>query len=271
MYFVLILLNLDLTMITIFKNLANGALVLAGAAIAFTGAIPAQAAIIDLGFSLDRSGSVGASNWSLITTGLSSALSSIPLTGPDQYRVSVSSFSTSATLDVAPIILTSANIASVQAAILGIAYTGGFTCIDCSVTQLTTAVSGVGFGDLSFLNLSTDGVPNVGNTNGNTIRTAAVAAGWDSLSAEAIGSFDLTFLGNFVSPQPAFITDDPTLLPNPLTQGFILEVANFTDYASAIEAKVQLIVDPPKVPEPSAVLGLLGVAGLGALARRRRS
>jgi hypothetical protein len=231
----------------------------------------ASAALIDLAFSLDRSGSVGSSNYTnLVLPGLANALDNIPLAGPDQYRISVVSFSSSASTVVTPTILTNANLATVKASILADPFTGGTTCVSCSIDLLTTLVSGVGFGDSSLINISSDGVPNVGITNGTTVRTTAEAAGWDSISAEAIGNFNVSFLQALVSPNPGVTTTDPNALPDPLTQGFVLEVNSFADYGAAIDAKVQKIVNPPTTPEPSSLLSLLAIGGLTLAAKSKK-
>ena len=68
------------------------------AALAVAGAtlLPAASAsaVVQLGFILDESGSIGSSNYTIIQNGLASAMSLIPTTG--QYEVSVVSFSSGA-------------------------------------------------------------------------------------------------------------------------------------------------------------------------------
>ncbi len=58
--------------------------------------VAANAGLIQLGFILDSSGSIGAGNWTTIKNGLSTAVGLIPTSGPDIYEISVVSFSASA-------------------------------------------------------------------------------------------------------------------------------------------------------------------------------
>lgn len=245
------------------------ALLLAGLIVLGVVASPARAAIIDLGFALDRSGSVGDSNYTLVKNGLDGALDQIPVMGPNQYRITVVSFAANITTVVPPTILTAATLAGVKADIVADSYSGGSTNIAGAVERLTNLVGGVGFGDTSLINISTDGVP-VPSTQAaaTAVRNTAVGAGWDSISAEAIGTFDLTYLQALVSPQPAVTTPDPNALPNPLVNGFVLEVASFDDYGAAIATKVQKIVNVP-VPGTLILMGL-SLLGLGAAQRNRR-
>jgi hypothetical protein len=238
------------------------------------GTATANAALIDLAFSLDRSGSVGSSNYTLVKQGLSNALNIIPTTGTDQYRVTVVSFASTVSTVVAPTVVTAASLPGIQAAILGDSFTGGATNIFGSIQQIVNeVVNEGGIGDSGLINISTDGEPNVGNTNPQDAQDLATGAGWDSISAEAIGSFDLGYLQTLVFPQPGVTTGDPNNLPNPLDQGFVLTVDMFEDYGGAIDAKVQEIVNGGgDIPEPT-TLALFGAGAiaLGARARRRRA
>lgn len=53
------------------------------------GAGTASAAVIDLGFVLDGSGSVSSSDFASAASALSAALSQIPTSGDNEYRVAV--------------------------------------------------------------------------------------------------------------------------------------------------------------------------------------
>jgi hypothetical protein len=239
-----------------------------------------KALVIDLGFALDESGSIQASDWNLARAGLSAALSVIPTSGADVYRISVVKFSSSAETVITRVINSAADLTAVQTAVATAVQFGGSTCISCGTALLTSNIAALsgGFGDKSIMNVTTDGEPNVGTTVGSTLRTATVASGWDAISAEAVGAgvggTGLAFLQALVYPQPQFTTNNPALLPNPLLQGFVLQVDSFTDYQGAIGVKVQKIVD--NAPDPTPIPGALPlfVSGLGAFGfltwRRKR-
>jgi hypothetical protein len=250
-----------------FTRLSFAATMLAGAVLATS---PSRAATIDLGFALDASGSVDQSDFNAARLALSQALAQIPTSGADLYRVSVVSFSTTSTVAQTFVVNSGAQLALLQAAVAALPYTGGSTCISCATTNLTAGINGLGgFGDRSIINLVTDGVPNGGNENGASLRSQLVTAGWDGLSAEAIGTFNTTFLQALVFPGVAQIVNDVANLPDPFVQGFILTLDTFAAYNAAIDAKIANIVNA--VPLPAALaLFPFGAGLLGFMGWRRR-
>lgn len=272
-------------------------------ALALTGAVtfgglaatPAKADIIDLAFLVDSSTSIGASNWNIITAGLSQALGNLEATigTDDTYRVTVVGFGTNAYQIVAPTEITSnAILDSVRSAVADYVYNTGaqFTnlggAIDFLLGLFDARELSVGLG---FVNVTTDGSPTVdaqGDTDATVVpntgaenyaihaRDAALDAGWDSFSAEAIHgdaeehtNFDWLH-DEFVWPGPG--TNAPPF-PDPLEQGFVIEVQGFEQYAAAIDTKVRFLTG--QIPEPASLsllaIGLLGLAP--SLTRRRRA
>jgi hypothetical protein len=239
---------------------------------------PAKADTINLGFVLDSSGSITSGGWTTITSGLSAALGAIPFGGPDTYRVSVVSFAyTGQETEIwTGQINNATDISSLQTAVSGASFLNGNTCLSCGTSLVTTAFTNA-FGATALdgtkdiINISTDGYPNQGTTNAATLQSAIQAAGWEAVSAEAIGSFDQTFLDNLVYPGVVNITL-PGSIPNPLTTGFVLNVNSTADYGPAIQAKVQAIIhEGSEVPLPGALpLFASGLGALGLLGWRRK-
>lgn len=234
----------------------------------------ASADVIQLGFILDRSGSIGSSNWNVIIDGLSSAVGSlIPVSGTNQYEVSVVSFASSASIDVNKFLVTDAtartNLANSIFALgdgrANDVYTGGSTNFAAAFSAMQTALSGsTANPTVSYVNFATDGVPD-NNTTGIAARDALIAAGVDNLSIEGIGGgVNATNLqNNYCHPQPC----DTTSPYNFPTQGFYIQVADAQGYAAAIGNKIRIVTG--QVPEPG-TLALLGIAALGIAGLMRR-
>ncbi|HRX36218.1 MAG TPA: VWA domain-containing protein [Aestuariivirga sp.] len=240
---------------------------------------PAKAMTVDLGFAVDSSGSINTTNFNTVKTALANAIANIVPTATANvtYRVSVVNFSNTAQTVITRTIGDASDLLAVKNAVLGMSKIGSTTCISCAANQLTANFGGAVLGSqFSLMNIFTDGEPvSDPQPNGATLRGILTAAGWDSISAEAVGNFDLTYLSNLVYPNPGTLIDGSpghTLadIPNPLTQGFILKLANYDAYAAAVNAKLQKIVNNV-VPVPAALpLLLSGFAAVGFLARRRR-
>jgi uncharacterized protein YegL len=232
-------------------------------ALGFGAAAPASAAT-QLGFVLDRSGSIGSTNWTTIVNGLASAVQNfVPTDGT--YELSVVTFANGATANIANRILTAANLAQTVADIQGIVFTGGGTDLAAGLSVMNATLNASQNSGPSYVNLATDGVAN-SNAAALAARNAMVGAGGvDNISIEGIGGFvDTNFLQNSICfPGPCTIAP----VYNFPAQGFYIAVADAAGYATAIGEKIQVVVN---VPEPmSLALFGMGLAGLGLAMRRR--
>ena len=234
-------------------------------------AAPVKADTIQLGFILDRSGSIGGTNWNVIVNGLSAAIGNIPVGGDDTYEVSVVTFAANASANISNFLVTDTTTRSAlqtQVAGLTSVYSGGLTNYTAAFTVMLDALDNTTLGDssLSYVNFATDGDPTTGG-DGVAARDALIAAGVDNISIEGIGSgVDANNLrNNFCYPGPC----DDTSPYNFPTQGFYIGVANAQGYADAIGNKVRIVTGQVPEPQMIALLGI-GLLGLTPLMRRRR-
>jgi len=225
-----------------------------------------------LGFLIDASGSIGTANFAIMKQGYATALSALPTDG--SIEVTVYTFASGTVQVVAPTVVTGATLGGIVTAINNMVYTQGSTFTATGITAISNAMLGSGNYNpslRSIINIATDGVPNDGSglaqsqTNAINAAIAAHNNGIDAMTAEAIGGVDGNFLRSLVFSPVAgpcnlcgVLLPDGSIPSNPMTNTpWVLSVNNYADFPTAINAKVQAIVN--NVPEPGA-LALVGLA-----------
>ncbi len=269
----------------------------------FLGATSATAAIVDLGFIIDESGSVGQSNYESSIVALRNAINQIPLaTATVTYRVGVVSFGAIADTVAAPVVFDSqANKDTVLAALLDESVRnsidgGSLEYGDPSgITNNTLYAPALNLinsefasafgtlGDTSIVNMATDG-GNGDNTATQTAVTNLIADGWDALSFEAVANTSSSaeaYLATIGFDTNAGVTTqggctqttNAATLGNVVENCFVIDVPSFAAFEDAILTKVQrTVIDTGGgtgvIPLPAA--GWMLLAGLGALGLTKR-
>ncbi len=215
---------------------------------------------------LDGSGSIAPSDFTTMIGGTTAALSAA--LGPSEFgkvRVTVIQFSNSAPVECQQMINSAADVTTLNNCINAIVQVQGGTCMSCAFNTVTAELGTSplnGPNDRSIVDLVTDGVPN-SEASTTTAVANAITAGLDSNVALAIGQFaNPPFLQTLTSPGVSPGPLNPNPLPDPLVQGFVLNVAGFQEFADAMLAKFQISVGPAVggefLPIDSAALLLAG-------------
>ena len=234
-------------------------------------AAPVKAGVIQLGFILDESGSIGSTAYGTIKQGLHDAIDTLIPTD-SSYELTVISFASGTQTLVNRVLIDSAITRAAAAdAVLADTFTSGGTNMTAAFNAMNSVLSGSTLDiDASYVNLATDGVAN-NETNAiaarnNLIGTGIGQAGVDNISIEAIGGgVDASFLqGSICYPGPCIVAPAAFNFPS---QGFYIAVPDADGYAAAIGNKILVVTE--QIPEPG-MIALFGVGVLGlAIARRR--
>jgi hypothetical protein len=221
------------------------------AALTLAFAPAAQAIPIELALVLDASGSINPTEWNLQRNAYSNAIGSVvPIDG--SVAISVVRFATTASV-VRP--LTTISSAADRAALadffdtLAQAGNGSSTCVSCGIFQGEGTLTGTA--DRSLIDVSTDGVFNVG-VNPAFPPTVVGSAAWAVANeADAVNALGIGVMPNFAAGAGSFNMSAP----------------DFAAFETALTDKLRR--ETGTVPEPATAALLLLALGLGALARRR--
>lgn len=238
------------------------------------------APINQLGFIVDKSGSISNGSFNLIKQGIHDGMVNVPVDGT--FEVTAVFFGSSITTVVSPTLITSVAVRDMVAdAILNYNRTGtGSTLLTGAINTTVNLLAASGNHDPDgnqILNITSDGLP-ANRTTAAAAATNALAGIIDEIDAESVEAppSAINFLSNSIvgiSPGPpgngvGTITD-----PNNLAPGFNLVVDDANLFGPAIAEKIRFVVEPADpVPEPAsiAVWTILLLTGAAAVWYRRR-
>lgn len=205
---------------------------------------------VELGLTIDASGSIGSTNFTTQRNAYVAALNNVIPSFYGDIAIGVWRFASSVSLIQDTMVINdAADLAVLTTAIQNMAYTGGATAIGPSIEAASTNLLGNAIdSNRQVIDVSTDGVANVG-TNPVTAANNAVAAGIEAINCLGIGA----------NANCSFIAG---------TNAFSTIASTFADVQSALERKLRREITG--VPEPM-TLALMGIAlaGIGATRRRK--
>lgn len=234
-----------------------------------------RASLIQMGFILDNSISINASEWKTIRQGLSDAIDQIPIGGTDTYEVSIVTFNSGATIQAQNILLnTSFARDRLSEEILNYQNSNGLTNYATAFTTMENVLdNNIINADYSYVSFATDGIPTRGkslfpvtthNQAGINARNSIIGVGVDKISVTGIGTNTWgaqNLRMNYCYPQPCD-TSEPYNFP---TQGFYYNAANAGGYADAVQKKTDDVTI--RIIEPATMI-LLFLAFMVMLAVR---
>ncbi|MEA3336984.1 MAG: vWA domain-containing protein [Chloroflexota bacterium] len=203
---------------------------------------------IEIGLLVDGSGSISAPNFILMKDAIAAAIEDPTCVPQDGVlNLTVIQFSRVARVELTPIQITAANVASVAQTIRDIDQYGDATNYEAGLNLAVATMPLIA--DYKAINIVTDGVPTVGIFDPFLLRAIPQDAGIDEMDAEGIAvGTGVTFLENLVFPQPASI-HPPEPWP-PAAPGWVRLVEDFNDLESSICEKFQVLIEPTPTPIP---------------------
>lgn len=219
--------------------------------------------LIQLGLTLDGSGSISQDDWGIIIAGLAEGTrNSLPHDGT--VELTVVQFSDWAQVEVPPTVVTDANFEGIASTIETMIQIDGFTGMAAGLNLTWFEMKNspnAAAATKQVINLATDGAPNVvldpsptGNAADDVTWVRDQAASeppyLDELDAEAIGAgANLNWMrDSVVWPQPGIISP-------PHDPGWVEYVADAAEFAEAIGHKFEIVLPPPQGRYEWAIVG----------------
>jgi hypothetical protein len=251
-------------------------------AVLLLGLVPAAAAADDgpttqICIAIDGSFSIASPEWTIMLNGIAAAIEDpdcVPRDG--SLELTVVEFSEVAELEVGPVVITSANAATVAEQIRNIGQQKAETNMWLGFDECRRRIVGsenFAAATKQIINVTTDGVPTEEGppyTQTEAARDAAIAAGVNEIDAEAVGpGADPEWMRvDIVHPQPG------TYAPPYAPPGWVGRAETFQEFATGVCNKFPPPEEDGFVPEAGSIVllasGLMGVAGYAGLRLRRK-